>query len=65
MLAASKKLISNIELDFRRRVLITAAKNITVVISRTNTISGRQVRSALQTHELPFSMWSGNKGCSF
>lgn len=54
MLAASKKLISNIELDFRRRVLISVAKNITLVISRTNTISGRRGRRAIQTCELPW-----------
>lgn len=69
MLAASKKLISNIELDFRRRVLISVAKNITLVISRTNTISGRRGRRAIQTCELPwwryFQWGTGIKAAHF
>ena len=46
-LAASKKLIRNVEQGFKRRVLISGAKNITVFIFRTNTISGRHAKRAM------------------
>lgn len=66
---ALKKLISNTELDFRGRVLISVAKNTALVISRTNTISGRQGRRAIQTRELPwwryFQWGTGIKAAHF
>lgn len=46
-MAASKKLIRNVERGFKRRVLISGAKNITVFIFRTNTIRGRHARRAM------------------